>query len=162
VPTLFLLYGPMDRNDEILWAELTKITDPLGVIIVEISVGKGKNGLNIRIIVDKEGGIQIGDLEHITRLLNDRLSVLEILDENDYSLQVSSPGIYREFKSKEEYGLFKSRKVKVILREPLDNMRDSVVTGILRGMEDDDVTIETGGRTVSIPFDKIVKTKLDG
>ncbi len=152
----------MDARKSILLEELKKITQPLNIRVIELATWRGKSGLNIRVVVDKEGGITLNDCEEITRLYNDRLTILKPMEYNNYNLQVSSPGIQRVFKDKEEYNLFKLRKVRIILKEPLnDAFRDTVIKGVLEGMQDETVMLSMGGKRVTIPIHKISKTRLD-
>ncbi len=152
----------MDSLKEILLKEVKKISDPLNINVVELGAKRGPNGLNIIVIIDKEEGVTLNDCEKISRLFNDRLEILEPIEEENYNLQVSSPGMHRIFKNKNEYNLFKSKDVKVILKEPVDDIyKSAILEGKLRGFEDDIVTIEVDGETISIPLDSISKTKLN-
>ncbi len=152
----------MDSLKEILLKEVKKISDPLNISVVELEAKRGPNGLNIIVIIDNEEGVSLNDCEKISRLFNDRLEILEPIEEENYNLQVSSPGMHRIFKNKNEYNLFKSKDVKVILKEPVDDIyKSAILLGKLRGFEDDIVTIEVDGETISIPLDSISKTKLN-
>lgn len=153
----------MDRQKEILLTELKKITDPLNITVVELEPKRGPNGLNIIVIIYKDGGVTIHDCEKVSRLFNDRLVILKPIEGENYNLQVSSPGIHRIFKNKNEYNLFKSKDVKVILTGPFDDRyKSAIIEGKLKGIENDIVTIEIDGEMVSIPLNKISKTKLNG
>lgn len=152
----------MDSLKEILLKEVKKISDPLNISVVELEAKRGPNGLNIIVIIDNEEGVSLNDCEKISRLFNDRLEILEPIEEENYNLQVSSPGMHRIFKNKNEYNLFKSKDVKVILKEPVDDIyKSAILEGKLRGFEDDIVTIEVDGETISIPLNSISKTKLN-
>jgi ribosome maturation factor RimP len=155
----------METTEDILLNELKKITHQLGVFVVELAVKWGKNGLNIRVVVDKEGRITIGDCERITRLFNDRLTILEPIEENNYTLQVTSPGIDRVFKDKKEYNIFKLRDVRIQLIKPIASGGKTTVRGKLEGLQDDVVILTTGSRpeqNFMIPLNNIRKTQLDG
>lgn len=153
----------MRKFKNILEEELRKITDPLGIRIIEVVHYRGKNGLHIRAVIDKNNGVTLNDCERVTRLFNERLDVLGIVEEEGYTLEISSPGINRVFKRKEEYEAFRTRQVKVILKEPLapeDRKREH--TGELLGLADGVVSLRTESGVLSIPYEKISKTKLDG
>jgi len=153
----------MEYYKDILIGEAEKITKPQNVKIIELSANRTKGGLNIKLVIDKEGGVTIGDCERITKLLNDRLAILKPIDENNYYLQVSSPGLDRVFKDLKEYTQFRGRKVKVILSESLNEVyKDKVLKGILQGIKDQNVRLEVDGSILEIPLKIITKTKLDG
>jgi len=158
---------------EILIKELCKIINPLHIKLIEFSAKMGRNGLNIKIIIDKYKGVTIDDCEKIARLYNDRLSILDIMEEENYNLQISSPGIDRSFKSKDEYNIFSGRRVKVYLKEigdlkkiaDLKEIADlkkirgqrgsNIITGLLRGIENNIVKLEVNSEIIEITLDKI-------
>lgn len=149
--------------DEIIMKELRKVVEPLSINVVELFIKENKKGLTINVVITKEDGVTIDDCEKVTRLLNDRLSILDELEVSNYRLQVSSPGLFRVFKSEDEYNIFKSRAVKIILKEPLGRDDKTIHEGILKGIEDDLVKIEeVDGNLTEIPVNKIGKTKLNG
>lgn len=146
----------------ILEAELHKVADPLGIRVIELTVYRGKNGLHIRAVVDKNKGVTLSDCEQVTRLFKDRVDVLELIDQAGYTLEISSPGMNRVLKRKEEYEAFRSRRVKVILKEPLENKGTREYTGELQGLRGDTVVLDTGEGVLSIPYGAIAKTRLQG
>lgn len=153
----------MREIKNILEKELHKVTDPLGIRVIELTVYSGKNGLHIRAVIHKYNGVTLNDCEQVTRLFNDRIDVLEIVDRDGCTVEISSPGINRVLKRKEEYEVFRSRRVKVILKEPLEkNGKKREHTGELQGLKDDIVTLGTEDGVLSIPYDTIAKTKLQG
>jgi ribosome maturation factor RimP len=155
----------MDEIRDVLLKELEGIADSLDLHVVELTVFAGKRGLNIRAVLYREGGTTIQDCERATRLFNDRITILEPIDENNYTLQVSSPGLDRVFKDVKEYNIFQSRHVKIILRSPIEGSEGNVIRGVLAGLEGERVTLETEGdptKSISIPMNLIKKTQLDG
>ncbi|HUT64966.1 MAG TPA: ribosome maturation factor RimP [Spirochaetota bacterium] len=155
----------MEDIQKILFEEATKISEPLRITVVECSVKGGKNGSSILVVIEKEGGITVNDCEKVSRLLGSRVEVLGLGGLENYNLQVTSPGIDREFKDRREYNIFKSKKVKVILRDPLEKKgggQDNVLKGTLLGISDDIVKLERDDEVVSIPLRSIRRTELDG
>lgn len=153
----------MDNYKDILIKEAQKITTPQNIQIIELSARRIKGGLNIKLVIDKIGGVTIGDCERITKLLNDRLTILKPIDVDNYYLQVSSPGLDRVFKDIKEYSQFSGRKVKIILSEPLNEVhKDKILKGTLQGVKEQKVRVKVDGSNLEIPLKMIQKTKLDG
>ena len=155
----------MEDIQKILFEETTKISEPLLITVVECSVKRGKNGSSILVVIEKEGGVTVNDCERVSRLLGSRIEVLELGGLENYNLQVTSPGIDRAFKDRREYNIFKSKKVKVVLRDPLEKkggVQDNVLKGTLMGISDDIVKLERDDEVVSIHLRSIRRTKLDG
>jgi ribosome maturation factor RimP len=157
----------MDDLKQELLSELEKITDPLGITVVDFEAAKGKRGFTITVVLDRQGGVSIDDCETVSSIFNARLEVLDVLgaavDKANYSLQVSSPGLYRVLKSRKEYTIFRSRKVRVFLRGPIDGAHPAIeYEGTLGEVEGDAVILDVAGEKLSIPFGIISKTKLNG
>ncbi|UCB45494.1 MAG: hypothetical protein JSV25_15000 [Spirochaetota bacterium] len=153
----------MENIQKQLQDEVKKLTDPQNIRVIECTVVKGKNGLNISVIIDKDGGVTIDDCEKVSRMFNSRIEVLELLEDENYNLKVSSPGIDREFKTALEYDLFISRDVKIFLKKLSDKSGEpKVVRGNLLGMKKGRVNIKIGDEIMAIPLEDIKKTKLDG
>jgi len=153
----------MEKIQTSLLKEIEKITHPLALQIVELVVKETKSGINIRLVVAKKSGVSIDDCERVTKLLNERIEILSLLDSDNYTLQVSSPGLYRVFKNKSEYTIFTSRNVKIILRDPIDTEhQQKVYEGKLISLKDDIVSVQINGTLLKIPYNKIQKTKLNG
>jgi ribosome maturation factor RimP len=153
----------MNDLEKTLIEELKRICEPLGLSVVELAVKRGKNGLSIQAVIYRDSGVSIRDCEKVSTLFNGRLAVLGQLEDDNYSLQVSSPGLSREFKDKQEYSLFLLRPVRIILTEPLGSAGGTtVLEGKLEQFVDDTVVIDAGGRLHRIPLSRIKKTKLNG
>ncbi|MBP5466917.1 MAG: ribosome maturation factor RimP [Clostridia bacterium] len=101
-------------NDEIL-EFCHKIAEPLGIKVVEIEFKQGKNP-TLTVYIDKEGGV---DLDTCERYHN---AILEPIDELDptygesYTLNVSSLGIDRPFKTDEDFLSHVGQMVEVRLK----------------------------------------------
>jgi ribosome maturation factor RimP len=153
----------MEDIQKQLLDEVRKITDQQNIRVIECIIKKGKNGLNISVIIDKDGGVTIEDCERISRMFNSRIEVLELLEDENYNLRVSSPGIDREFRNDQEYDLFRSRDVKIFLKNLPDKGSEKIVLrGQLLGTKNGRVNLKQGDKIVAIPLKDIKKTMLDG
>ena len=79
-----------------------------GIFLVDVSV---KPGNTIRVFVDRQEGVSIDDCVDISRFLNVQLN----RDVEDYSLEVSSPGLGSPFRVKQQYDKYTGREVEVTL-----------------------------------------------
>ena len=68
----------------------------------------------LRVYVDKEGGIGVDDCEAVSKWLSDRLDEADPIAEA-YSLVVSSPGMDRRLLKDEHYGRYAGKAVEVTL-----------------------------------------------
>ena len=133
------------------------ILKELGVKLVDIEfIKEGRPVLRVY-IYDPEG-TTIRQCEIVSKRLE------KILDEEDlipysYTLEISSPGLDRKLKNKEEYEIFKGRNIKIVVKEPID--KKNVFTGILEGLEDDNVLVKDKDEIIKINLENIAKAKLN-
>lgn len=66
-----------------------------GVDLEDFSIARAGRREVIRVIVDRDGGIDLDSIAEISRTLSDQLDVLVDSDETPYVLEVSSPGVDR-------------------------------------------------------------------
>jgi ribosome maturation factor RimP len=107
----------------------------------------------LRLYIDRPGGVDLSLCEAVTGELRD-------LNEQ-YSLEVSSPGEDRPLTKPEHFRRFLGRKVRVKTREAIEGQRN--FKGTLADADDDAVTVAaTGGTLVRIPFDGVERSNLIG
>jgi ribosome maturation factor RimP len=95
----------------ILWA--------LGLELVEVlCVGHGSRSV-VRVLIDKPGGVTVGDCEKAHRALGPALDVADPFP-HPYTLEVSSPGLDRPFRRTQDYQRAIGKEVSLKLRQPLE------------------------------------------
>ncbi|MFH0826421.1 MAG: ribosome maturation factor RimP [Candidatus Omnitrophota bacterium] len=113
--------------------------------------------LFLRILVDKpEGGITLEDCAH----LNKEISLL--LDEKDlvqqrFILEVSSPGLDRPLKTKNDFSRCLNRQVKFFLNDAAQGRWEW--EGLILEVEEDRVIIGAKDTRVTLPLSKVAKAK---
>jgi ribosome maturation factor RimP len=130
-----------------------------GLEIVEVEVKGGGASRLIRISIDKPEGVTHADCEFISQQVGTILDVEDVIPGGRYTLEVSSPGVERKLLRPRDYERFKGKKVRIALREPLENRRNW--EGTLAGLEGNEVTLEVQpGKTIRFPFDQVQKANL--
>src|SRR6202171_5202508 len=110
-----------------------------GLEIVEVELkGGGKHQL-LRIYIDKPDGVTHGDCESISHQVGTILDVEDVIP-GHYTLEVSSPGVERKLMKLKDFERFQGQKVKVVLRQAIDNQRH--FEGKLVGLEDHNIALE--------------------
>jgi ribosome maturation factor RimP len=102
------------------------------------------------LVIDREGGVDLDLCERVTRLLRD-------LNE-DWALEVASPGPERPLTKPEHFRRFLGRRVRVRTREEIAGHRS--FTGRLADADEESVSVDTGDGPVSIPLDKVRRSNL--
>jgi len=116
------------------------------IFLVEVMV---KPGNAIRVHVDKPEGISIDECVAISRFLNESLD----RDVEDYSLEVSSPGLGGAFKVKQQYEKNLGRDIEVLYTDGIK------VKGKLEKVTDEGVLLKVQGDDEEIRYDEIKTAK---
>ncbi len=95
--------------------------------------------------------------EAVSRRLSDALDEADPI-EQDYILEVSSPGIERPLKKPQDYQRFAGSLAAVKLFAPVDGKKE--YQGILVGLENDMVILKIKGKPVSFPLAQVAKAHL--
>lgn len=120
----------------------------LGLTLWDVRFVKEGASWYLRFIIDREEGVSMDDCVAMSRRMN------PILDEADpiahaYCMEVMSPGVERELTRPEHFDTCAGWPVLVRLIRPLEGAREFV--GILKGLEDGDVLLETEEGERSFP-----------
>lgn len=106
----------------------------------------------LKIYIDAENGIEVDDCAKVSRQLS---GVLEVEDpiRGNYTLEVSSPGLDRRLYTLVQFEAFKGATIKLTLSRPFNGKRR--FTGLLCGVEGDEVVVRSGDEETLFPFDQI-------
>lgn len=127
-----------------------------GQFIVDVSVTKHAPR-KVLIALDADQGITIDDCAEVSRQLAKMLDDTGLIEDN-YSLEVSTPGVEHPLKLKRQYAKHVGRKLKV-------KLKDSTIEGKLEQISDEKITLtqEVGQgknkeiKTLEVPFSEIDK-----
>ena len=113
-------------------------------------------GATVRVLVDREGGVGLDDLEQISR------EISAALDEDDpmpdqFFLEVSSPGLERPLRQAWHFQRAIGTKVKVKTHPSVHGERR--VDGTLVAADDDGITIETEAGPRTLGYDDIERAR---
>jgi len=126
--------------------------------LVDVEYKKeGKNWF-LRIFIDKEGGITVGDCSSVSRQIEDLIEVEEIVP-TTYTLEVSSPGLDRPLKKEKDFLRFKGKRAHVTTFTPIDHQKN--LKGTIKDFREDTLFLESEGRVVEIPMSQIAKARLE-
>lgn len=128
-----------------------------GFELVDVEYVKEGNNWFLRVFVDKYGGIDIEDCSRVSEYLSEQL------DGNDpisgaYFLEVSSPGAERPLKKSEDVAKAVGKDVFVTTYAPLDGQKE--FEGRLLSFENEELLIEAGKKTHTIPYEKVASARL--
>ena len=125
--------------------------------LVDVEYVKEHESWILRVFLDKPGGIDLDDCQSVSQILDQKL------DEEDpipgsYSLEVSSPGLERPLKKEADFQRFVGRSVEIRTYRGIHGRKR--FTGMLEGLQDQNVLLKWEGETIEIPLELIAKANL--
>ena len=113
----------------------------------------------VRVLVDRDGGI---DLDTLSKVAGQVVSPLldehpELTPEDQFSLEVSSPGVERSLRTADHFQRYIGHTVSVKTSIPVEGARRH--QGVLDGAGDDAVTVKTDDAVVTIPMRDIERAR---
>ena len=132
--------------------ELVKpIVEGLGMELVEVLFAKTKEGDALTVFIDKEGGVSLNDCEAVHNAIDAPLDDLDPTDGKPYTLNVSSPGLDRQFKTDRDFAKHIGFKVETNLFAPIAGVgKKFVATLAAYDPQGGVVTLELDGKSVAI------------
>jgi ribosome maturation factor RimP len=149
-----------------------RVAQSYGLEIFDVQLRRESIGYVLRVIIDRpdRGVVEMPEdavgIEDCQRVSQDLSAILDVEEDElgaaalaqQYTLEVSSPGLDRPLRHEADYRRFAGRLAKVVTTEPLDGQ--SAFSGRLRGVEDGVVVLEEGRRTHRVPLDRIKRAQL--
>jgi len=127
--------------------------------LVEVECRREPHGQVVRVLVDREGGIDLDSISDVSRELSSHLDVIDLYD-GAYTLEVSSPGINRPLRTPEQFRRYVGKKVRARTAEPLDGSRNFV--GRLTMVEPEAITLELcDGVEMTIPLSRLERANYE-
>ncbi|MCK8816484.1 ribosome maturation factor RimP [Natroniella sulfidigena] len=148
----------MGKNVESVVTELAEpIVASYDLELVDVEYNKEGPDWILRVFVDNIDGVSLDDCQQVSRDLSEQLDLNDPIEQS-YLLEVSSPGIDRPLKTKQDFERFSGELVEISTYAPVNGEKE--LTGKLLGLEEENVKISLDGEELSIPLSKIAKTKL--
>lgn len=153
-------------------ARVTAVVAPIarahGAEVVDVEFKSERGGWVLRVLVEKLGSAEARastkdsalDLDRCSTIAQELSPALDVADPipHRYSLEVSSPGLERSLRGPEDFARFAGEKARIKLDGAVDGQ--SVLVGTLIEASDASVTVDSSGREVVVPFDKVASARL--
>lgn len=143
----------------------SQVAEDEGLELVSVDIlGAGKKTI-LRAVVDKEGGVTVGDCEKMSRSLEALLDVEDPI-KGPYILEVSSPGLDRPLVKQADFERNIEKLARIITTEKIDNQ--TFFIGRIIDVGDGWIRLKIEkkgareeGKDIFIPLDKISKARLE-
>ncbi len=150
-------------KDEGLLDRITKLTEQAaagtGLDIADVELrGSGKARL-LRVFIDKPGGVTHGDCELMSERLGALLDEFDVIPEDSYTLEVSSPGVERKLSKARDFERVVGQDIRISLREALNSQKH--LEGKLAAFAGETLEVEISpGTVLKIPLRSVQKANL--
>ena len=133
----------------------------LNLKIVEVSYVKEFGEFILRVIADKDGGLDINDATVLNEAISNELDKYDLIKE-EYLLEVSSPGIERELKNEEDYASSVGQYVCIYTKDLVEGKKELYGDLLEYSLGNFKLKINLKGRmkVVNINIDNIEKIRL--
>ena len=132
-----------------------KFAVPLNLKVAEVEFKQGKNPA-LTIFIDKDGGVSLDDCEAFHNAINEPLDELDPTFGQAYTLNVSSLGADRPFKTEEDFISHLNKKVEVRLKTAIKGKK--YLEGVLLKYDGKEILVKEDGKaTLSIDLKTVQK-----
>ena len=141
---------------------VTPLLEENGLELYNVEFVKEAKDWFLRVYIDKqeseeEAYISTDDCELVSRFLSEKLDENDPIEQN-YYLEVSSPGMDRVLLKEKDYVRYAGKQVDVNLYQAVNGKK--ALTGELVGIIDNQLVINDETGRVEIPMEKVAKTRL--
>ncbi|MCU0666609.1 MAG: hypothetical protein MUF05_05910 [Candidatus Omnitrophica bacterium] len=141
----------------LLEEKIGKSVSEQGFELVELLCRQNQGSFTITALVDRrEGGITLDECVSLNSLIGEFLEKEDLIP-GSYILEVSSPGVDREFSKKKDFMRSLNCKIKFFLKEQVDGKIEW--DGVLEQVKDNDLIVKAKQGYIVIPLEKVNKAK---
>ena len=153
----FIGYLKMNDLEEKLHLALNEMLEKKEMRVLNVSINKKTSGQDIQIIIVSISGVNLDDCAFASKIADDIIKIDNLYDDN-FNLEVSSPGINRQLFSIDDFLLYKGCKVKIKLKLAVEKQKNFI--GTIRNIENQNILITTDHKDIIIDFNNIKKANL--
>lgn len=147
----------------ILMVKLISILEPAAeahdfeLVTIEVT-GTEKHPI-VTVYLDNEDGIDLDKLAAANVWIDELIEDGNIMSDS-YTLEVSSPGVNRPLRKREDFTRFTGEDATIKERTGADS--STTHKGVIKGLEENDVLLETKKEIIAIPINHIISARLRG
>jgi len=142
------------NRDNSLINEIEPVVEGLGFSLVEFSSHRNRSNLTVNAIIYSKNGVGLEECSRVYKTILPRIELLE--DTRNINLEVSSPGLSRNIKSIEEFGIFAGKRVKILKKD-----ESGWIHGRIISVDNNSVKINEDKNAITVSFEDINKAKLE-
>lgn len=141
------------RTVEEIWQFAEQIATPMGIEIVDVAINEKQGELTI--FIETENGVDLDTCEKFHNAITEPIDEFDPSFGDPYTLNVSSPGLDRPFKTPRDFERNLKKEVEVKLYAPLKGKK--FLEGVLEEFDENSVTLSIKGESIKLPRNRIAK-----
>ncbi len=131
---------------------LKDIIENLGYELYDVFYVKEGKDFYLRIVIDKENGIDLNDCEKVNNAINDILDEADYI-KDQYFLEVSSPGVERILRKEKHFQSQIGKEILVKLFKPIEKKKEFI--GILKNYSEEELILTQDNEEMRIEVKNI-------
>ncbi len=122
----------------------------------------GKTGKDwaLRVLIDHPDGITLDHCQSVTLMIREMLEEEDPIKQEDYHIEISSPGVDRPLIKLKDYQRFLNERVYVKAHRAIEGAKQFTGELLFCSEEAIEISNEHDGQTYRIPLDEIAKATL--
>ena len=136
---------------------LAPSVEDLGYELVGVEYVRAGKHSTLRVYIDQEEGILVDDCAAVSRQVSAIMDVEDPIT-NEYTLEVSSPGMERPLFNAAQYAAFIGEEVKIQLRMPIQNRRRW--KGVISSVDGEIISVSVEGKEERFALSNIQKANI--
>lgn len=132
---------------------LNKTAQQMDIEIVDVECNEKSAALTV--YIETEQGVDLDTCEKFHNAIMDPIDDIDPSFGEPYTLNVSSPGLDRPFKTPRDFERNIGKEVELKLYAPMKGKK--FLEGVLSAFDENTVTVELGGDELKIPRNRIAK-----
>jgi ribosome maturation factor RimP len=133
------------------------VVEAAGLELWDVSYRKESGRMVLRVVVDREGGVDLDTISATAERLSRRLDLEGFSDDRPYELEVASPGIERPLREPRHFERSLGERVKVKTFAPIGGAK--VLEGALVSADAEAIVIASDGGEHRVPYADIASAR---
>ena len=146
-----------EHIEELIANEVEQIIAGTSLELVDVESVREKNWY-LRVFIDKDGGVDLEDCQRVSEKLSKVLDEKDPIQDN-YLLEVSSPGLDRILKKDKDFVRYAGRSVDIHFFKPYQGAKD-IVADLVHKNEDGTITVRIDDHEEQLTMKDISQIRL--
>lgn len=146
-----------EHIEDLIAQEVEQIIAGTALELVDVEYVREKNWY-LRVFIDKDGGVDLEDCQRVSEKLSKVLDEKDPIQDN-YLLEVSSPGLDRILKKDKDFIRYAGRTVDIHFFKPYKGTKD-LVAELVRKNEDGTITVRIDEQEETLTLKDISQIRL--